>query len=144
MICGIRQICTTNLHACRHKHVVSALQELAAMPAQAVDTLGVSDDDLDRQYIMLPTVQLVERAASKFQHPHNNTNPGVMPEWMRLMHGTMSNSEVPRGVMLFLIKVVLHVDRRHNEVVFSTAVQEGMEKGLSQETATQEATKVQN
>ena len=65
------------------------MQELQPLP-QATDALGVVDDDLDRQYILLPTVQLIEKAASKFQRPHGNHNPGAMPEWMSLLYKTMT------------------------------------------------------
>lgn len=38
-----------------------------------------------------------------------------MPEWMKRMHAAVESSQAGRAVRLFLVKVVVHVERRHAE-----------------------------
>ena len=38
-----------------------------------------------------------------------------MPEWMKRMHTAVESSQVGKAVRLFLVKVVVHVERRHAE-----------------------------
>lgn len=38
-----------------------------------------------------------------------------MPEWMKRMHAAVESSQVSKAVRLFLVKVVVHVERRHAE-----------------------------
>ncbi len=61
---------------------------------------------------MLPLVHLIERAAALFSPFHNNTQ---MLDWMARMHVGVESSQVPKIVRLFLVKAVLHVERRHAE-----------------------------
>lgn len=79
---------------------------------QPEDSLAVEDDDLDRHDCMLPLVHLIERAAALFP-PSNNI--AQMPDWMARMHVGVGSSQVPKIVRLFLVKAVLHVERRHSE-----------------------------
>ena len=39
----------------------------------------------------------------------------AMPEWMKRMHAVVEASQARRAVRLFLVKVVVHVERRHAE-----------------------------
>lgn len=63
---------------------------------------------------MLPLVRLIEKAAALFHTIHTSSNP-QMPKWMKCMHAAVESSLVPRLVRLFLVKAVLHVERRHAE-----------------------------
>lgn len=48
-----------------------------------------------------------------------------------------------RVVLLFLIKVILHVDRRHNEAVYAEALQQAQQEGSkAQDDAVAQARKV--
>ena len=38
-----------------------------------------------------------------------------MPEWMQLLHQLLSNSTTPVHARLFITRLVIHVDRRHQE-----------------------------
>lgn len=38
-----------------------------------------------------------------------------MPEWMKRMHAAVEGGQVGRAVRLFLVKLVVHVERRHAE-----------------------------
>ena len=78
------------------------------------DSLSVIDDELDSHDCMLPLIHLIEKAAALFQSSHTQSG-GAMPEWMKRMHDAVAGGEVPRYARLFLVKVVLHVDRRHAE-----------------------------
>lgn len=79
---------------------------------QPEDSLSVEDDDLDRHDCMLPLVHFIERAAALFPPSHNNAQ---MLDWMARMHVGVDSSQVPKIVRLFLVKAVLHVERRHSE-----------------------------
>lgn len=78
------------------------------------DSLSVMDDELDSHDCMLPLVHLIEKAAALFEASHAHPG-GMMPEWMKRMHDAVGSGEVPSYARLFLVKVVLHVDRRHAE-----------------------------
>ncbi len=89
------------------------------LPAAAGDSLSVEDDWLDQHQVMLPLVQLIEKLAAK-----QPGKPGSMPSWMEHLHRTVASAgvgsgadqeAVPRVVRLFLVKAVVHVDRRHVE-----------------------------
>ena len=89
------------------------------LPAAASDSLSVEDDWLDQHEVMLPLIQLIEKLAAK-----QLGTPGSMPSWMEHLHRTMASAAgvngvdqqaVPRLVRLFLVKAVVHVDRRHVE-----------------------------
>ena len=85
------------------------------MPVEMVeeeDSLAVVDDELDSHDCMLPLIHLVEKAARLFQASHAQ-HGAAMPEWMQRMHDAVCNGAVPRCARLFLVKAVLHVDRRH-------------------------------
>ena len=62
---------------------------------------------------MLPLVQLLEKAAALFQSTHTSSSASQMPEWMKRMHTAVESSQVPKAVRVFLVKAVLHVERRH-------------------------------
>ena len=79
---------------------------------QPEDSLSVEDDELDRHDCMLPLVHLIERAAALFPPSPNNAQ---MLDWMIRMHVGVESSQVPKIVRLFLVKAVLHVERRHSE-----------------------------
>ena len=79
---------------------------------QPEDSLSVEDDELDRHECMLPLVHLIERAAALFPPSHNNAQ---MLDWMARMHVGVESSQVPKIVRLFLVKALLHVERRHSE-----------------------------
>ena len=89
------------------------------LPAAARDSLSVEDDWLDQHEVMLPLIQLIEKLAAK-----QPGTPGNMSSWMEHLHRTMASGAgvdgvdqqaVPRLVRLFLVKAVVHVDRRHAE-----------------------------
>ncbi|KAL3135934.1 hypothetical protein ABBQ32_006979 [Trebouxia sp. C0010 RCD-2024] len=83
---------------------------------QAEDSLSVEDDELDRHASMLPLIHLVEKAAALFSASHTGGGSASgMPEWMKRMHAAVESSQVTRAVRLFLVKVVVHVERRHAE-----------------------------
>ena len=87
------------------------------LPAATGDSLSVEDDWLDQHEVMLPLIQLIEKLAAK-----QPGSPGSMPSWMEHLHRTVAavvndvdQNAVPRIVRLFLVKAVVHVDRRHAE-----------------------------
>lgn len=93
------------------------IQDQAATPQEAgqeEDSLSIIDDELDSHDCMLPLIHLVEKAAALFQASHKQPG-GAMPEWMKRMHDAVASGDVPKYGRLFLVKVVLHVDRRHAE-----------------------------
>ena len=45
----------------------------------------------------------------------HSSSSAVMPEWMKRMHTAVECNQVSKPVRLFLVKVVLHVERRHAE-----------------------------
>ncbi len=97
---------------------------------QTEDALSIEDDDLDRHDCMLPLVHLIEKAAVLFQASHSSTD-AQMPEWMKRMHTAVESSQAPRNVRLFLVKAVLHVERRHAERE-ATVQQHAQSPGWSQ------------
>ena len=97
---------------------------------QSEDSLSVEDDELDRHDCMLPLVHLVEKAAALFQASHSSSAV-QMPEWMKRMHTAVESSQAARVVRLFLVKVVLHVERRHAERE-AAAQQQAASPALSQ------------
>lgn len=79
---------------------------------------------------MLPLVRLIEKAAALFHTTHTSSNT-QMPKWMKCMHAAVESSQVPRLVRLFLVKAVLHVERRHAESE-AAGQQQVQSPGLSQ------------
>ena len=89
------------------------------LPLAASDSLSVEDDWLDQHEVMLPLIQLIEKLAAK-----QPGSPGSMPSWMEHLHRAVASAAgissvdqdpMPRLVRLFLVKAVVHVDRRHTE-----------------------------
>ncbi|KAK9867398.1 hypothetical protein WJX84_001490 [Apatococcus fuscideae] len=85
------------------------------------DMLPTNEDVLDAEPAMLAVVQLVERAAELFEGGGGNE----MPTWMQGLHTILGNAETPHYLRLFLIKVIIHVDRRHADRAASQATDEG-------------------
>eukprot|EP00884_Botryococcus_braunii_P014588 jgi/Botrbrau1/2312/Bobra.39_1s0001.1 len=78
-------------------------------PDDVDDDLPTNDDELDRHPVMLPLVRLVERAADVEPPPAQG---GEMPGWMRRLHDAVSSEDVPNYVRQFLVRMILHVDKR--------------------------------
>ena len=104
------------------------------LASQPEDALSVEDDELDRHTCMLPLVQLLEKAAALFQSAHTISSTAPMPEWMRRMHTAVESSSVPKTVRLFLVKAVLHVERRHADRQAAVQQQQATSPGSSQVT----------
>ena len=66
------------------------------------DALLSTDDELDRHPCMLPTVQLLERAAATWQCP-DAPGAGEMPEWAKTLKRSLESS--PRYARLYITKV---------------------------------------
>jgi len=66
------------------------------------DALLSIDDELDRHPCMLPTVQLLERAAAAWQRP-DAPGAGEMPDWAKTLKRSLESSQ--RYVRLFITKV---------------------------------------
>ena len=98
---------------------------------QTEDSLGVEEDELDRHVCMLPLVHLVEKAAALFQASHSSST-AQMPEWMKRMHAAVDSSQAPQYVRLFLVKAVLHVERRHSDRAAAAQQQQTGSPGLPQ------------
>ncbi|KAK9826371.1 hypothetical protein WJX81_003941, partial [Elliptochloris bilobata] len=81
----------------------------APVASAVEDALATQDDELDRHPAMLPLVRFIEKAASL----PAGVKAERMPEWMAHLHRAVQSPEVPRYARLFLIKALLHVDRRH-------------------------------
>ncbi|KAK9829312.1 hypothetical protein WJX72_005143 [[Myrmecia] bisecta] len=78
----------------------------------ADDALLAEDDELDRHPCMLALVRLVEKAAQMGQAGMSN-----MPAWMSLLFDAVESDRTPLYIRLFLTKMVVHVDRRHQETL---------------------------
>ncbi|KAK9861516.1 hypothetical protein WJX84_003424, partial [Apatococcus fuscideae] len=84
-------------------------EQMAVPDAALQDALPTNEDDLDAEPVMLAAAQLVERAATLFEGGDGDT----MPSWMQSLHLLAGSAETPAYLRLFLIKLVIHVDRRH-------------------------------